>query len=66
MDELNVAISMAITGKYAEIWSHENSSNRDDKDDVFRLLKNLGELKAQGIITESEFEEKKKELLSRI
>jgi hypothetical protein len=66
MDELNVAISMAITGKLTEIWPHKDSSSGAAREDVIRLLKELGELKTQGIITESEFEEKKKELLSRI
>jgi membrane protease subunit (stomatin/prohibitin family) len=36
------------------------------KDEVVKLLKDLGELKAAGILTEDEFAEKKKELLSKI
>lgn len=36
------------------------------KDEVIKLLKDLGELKAAGILTEEEFAEKKKELLSKI
>jgi hypothetical protein len=35
-------------------------------DDVFLLLKRLGELRDSGVITSSEFEEKKKELLARL
>jgi len=36
------------------------------KDDVIQLLQKLGELKTAGILTEEEFAEKKKELLSKI
>ena len=41
-----------------------NASN--DNDEIFEDLKKLGELKAAGILTEEEFNEKKKELLSKI
>ena len=37
-----------------------------NKDEVIKLLKDLGELKAAGILTEEEFAEKKKELLNKI
>ena len=37
-----------------------------NKDEVIKLLKDLGDLKAAGILTEEEFTEKKKELLSKI
>lgn len=36
------------------------------KEEVIKLLKDLGELKAMGILTDEEFNEKKKELLSKI
>ena len=36
------------------------------KDEVIKLLKDLGDLKAVGVLTEEEFAEKKKELLSKI
>ena len=36
------------------------------KDEVIKILKDLGDLKAAGILTEEEFAEKKKELLSKI
>ncbi len=57
---------MAITGKFSEIKPQINAKDKDFKEDVVRLLKDLGDLKSQGIITETEFEEKKKELLSRL
>lgn len=37
-----------------------------NKDEVLKLLKELGELKSAGILTEEEFSEKKKELLSKL
>jgi membrane protease subunit (stomatin/prohibitin family) len=39
---------------------------QDNNDEVFEDLKKLGELKALGILTEDEFNEKKKELLTKI
>jgi hypothetical protein len=36
------------------------------KDEVFKMLRELGDLKTAGILTEEEFAEKKKELLSKI
>ena len=37
-----------------------------NKDEIVKLLKELGDLKTTGILTEEEFAEKKKELLSKI
>jgi len=37
-----------------------------NKDDIIQLLQKLGELKTAGILTDEEFTEKKKELLSKI
>jgi len=36
------------------------------KDEIMKLLKDLGELKASGILTEEEFDAKKKELLAKL
>lgn len=41
-------------------------ANAMGKDEVFKMLRELGELKSAGILTEEEFTEKKKELLSKI
>lgn len=43
-----------------------NNDHIDNNDDIFEDLKKLGELKAAGILTEEEFTEKKKELLTKI
>jgi membrane protease subunit (stomatin/prohibitin family) len=42
------------------------ASNNHDNDEVFEDLKKLGELKASGILTDDEFNAKKKELLSKL
>ncbi|MEM6264282.1 MAG: SPFH domain-containing protein [Bacteroidota bacterium] len=39
---------------------------QETKEDILKLLKELGELKTAGILTEEEFNDKKKELLARL
>jgi len=46
--------------------SNPTISSDDSNDEIIKLLKQLGELKVAGILTEEEFNEKKKELLSKI
>lgn len=46
--------------------SHGTSAPKEDKAQVMELLKQLGELKAAGILTEEEFAAKKAELLARL
>ncbi|MDC1384753.1 SPFH domain-containing protein [Crocinitomicaceae bacterium] len=49
--------------------THETSPNDHSQvsnDDLIKLLEQLGKLKASGILTEDEFNDKKKELLSKI
>jgi len=43
-----------------------NNSYSQTNDDIIELLKKLGELKSSGILTEEEFDLKKKELLNKI
>jgi hypothetical protein len=38
----------------------------ESKDQVMAMLKQLGELKAAGILTDTEFDTKKKELLAKL
>lgn len=45
--------------------AHDNSIAHNN-DEIIELLKKLGELKSSGIITQDEFDSKKKELLSKI
>lgn len=48
------------------IQQNQNNNSGVNKDEVLKLLKELGELKTAGILTEEEFTEKKKELLSKL
>jgi membrane protease subunit (stomatin/prohibitin family) len=51
---------------------NNNANNNSDKDekmskeDIMKTLKELGELKQMGVLTEAEFDEKKKELLAKL
>jgi membrane protease subunit (stomatin/prohibitin family) len=46
--------------------SGQNTTSKMTNDEIIKLLEQLGKLKADGILTEEEFNEKKKELLSKI
>lgn len=46
--------------------TNPNMSSAVSYDDIIKLLKQLGDLKTEGILTEEEFNEKKKELLNKI
>jgi len=46
--------------------NQQSGGEATSKDDIMKLLKELGELKAAGILTEEEFTEKKKELLANL
>lgn len=48
------------------IQQNQNSNTEVNKDEVLKLLKELGDLKTAGILTEEEFTEKKKELLTKL
>jgi len=48
------------------IQQNQNNNTGVNKDEVLKLLKELGELKTAGVLTEEEFTEKKKELLSKL
>lgn len=48
------------------IQQNQNNNTLVNKDEVLKLLKELGDLKTAGILTEEEFTEKKKELLSKL
>ncbi len=46
--------------------SSKKKTNDNDSDTIIDLIKKLGELHSAGILTDEEFSEKKKELLSKI
>jgi membrane protease subunit (stomatin/prohibitin family) len=45
---------------------NQDISSSNENEDTIKLLKQLGELKEAGILTEEEFAEKKKELLNKL
>jgi membrane protease subunit (stomatin/prohibitin family) len=49
-----------------QVQDQQIQNQQENNDEVFEDLKKLGELKALGILTEDEFNEKKKELLTKI
>lgn len=48
--------------------ANNNAGNNDkmSKEEIMKTLKDLGELKQMGVLTEAEFDEKKKELLAKL
>jgi uncharacterized Zn finger protein (UPF0148 family) len=69
-ENLPLTVFCQVCGKYAEKWSTEPIAKPQKvsktKVDVIEQIEKLAELKNKGIITQEEFENKKKELLSRI
>ena len=46
--------------------ANSNAGKAQTREEIMDTLKSLGELKASGVLTEEEFDAKKKELLSRL
>jgi len=67
---VGIGVAQPIASTMATMMSSATQNTQQpvsvSKDDVFKLLQSLGELKTAGILTEEEFTEKKKELLSKI
>lgn len=66
-------INMSMSGRLAEIWTLQPEGTEQHAspasttaEEAMDLLRQLGELKTSGLLSEAEFEEKKKELLGRI
>lgn len=59
-------INSGISGKYMSNSGAAIKGIAVQRDDVFGLLRQLNELKMQGILSDVEFENKKKELLARL
>ena len=74
-NEMLTVLNMGISGRLANIWEEQpaatsrvaqSSGSASIGDDIFEKLKKLDELRKVGIVSDAEFEEKKKELLSRL
>ncbi|MCF3109078.1 SPFH domain-containing protein [Niabella sp. CC-SYL272] len=61
-----VGAGVVLTNLMAQAGQPQQPAAAASKTDLMDVLKQLGELKSQGIITEEEFAEKKKEILARL
>jgi membrane protease subunit (stomatin/prohibitin family) len=64
-----IGLGFAMAGNMAGTMGNANAGQRppgESKDQIMAMLKQLGELKAAGILTDGEFDAKKKELLSKL
>lgn len=65
------AVSNNVSRRQANRWAQENDANTpvqeaptaSNTDDQFAQLKQLGELKEQGVLTQAEFDAKKAQIL---
>jgi tetratricopeptide (TPR) repeat protein len=68
--EIHLAVNMAKDGKFTDLWAKIPSDAdvlpSQTQSEIIVLITKLNELKTIGAISEAEFEEKKKELLSRL
>lgn len=51
--------------EYNKVYNN-HITNQDDKEKTINQIKKISELRDEGILTEDEFQEKKRELLSKI
>ena len=65
-----IGMGFAMAGNMANMMGGANAQNAqrqpESRDAIMKALKDLGELKAAGILTDAEFESKKKELLAKL
>ncbi len=64
------AIGMGVSGELARIWDAPKEAQAElpaaTREDVVRLLKELADLKAAGLLTEEEFDEKRRKYASML
>jgi len=64
-----IGMGFAMAGNMANMMGNANAQQRapgESKDQIMAMLKQLGELKAAGVLTDTEFDAKKKELLAKL
>ena len=66
-----IGMGFAMAGNMANMMGNANAGQpqrapAESKDQIMAMLKQLGELKAAGILTDTEFDTKKKELLAKL
>lgn len=69
LEGAGIGMGFAMAGQMANMMGGMGGAGRqqaESKDQIMSMLKQLGELKAAGILTDAEFEAKKKELLAKL
>ncbi|HEX7844056.1 MAG TPA: SHOCT domain-containing protein, partial [Kofleriaceae bacterium] len=67
-----IGLGFAMAGNMAGTMGNANAAQAaqrapaESKDQIMAMLKQLGELKSAGILTDAEFDAKKKELLAKL
>src|SRR5262249_12703831 len=65
-----IGLGFAMAGNMSNMMGNANAQHprapAESKDQIMAMLKQLGELKAAGILTDAEFDAKKKELLAKL
>ena len=62
-----IGLGFAMAGQMGNMMGGANAQRpTESREEIMSTLKQLGELKAAGILTDAEFEAKKKELLAKL
>ena len=67
LEGAGIGMGFAMAGQMAGMMGNANAQRApESKEQIMATLKQLGELKAAGILTDAEFDAKKKELLAKL
>ena len=70
LDGAGIGMGFAMAGQMAGMMGNANANQpgrpAESKDQIMAMLKQLGELKSAGILTDAEFDTKKRELLAKL
>ncbi len=66
LDGAGIGMGFAMANQMGGMMGQQQRPAGESKDQIMSMLKQLGELKAAGILTDAEFESKKKELLAKL
>jgi membrane protease subunit (stomatin/prohibitin family) len=66
LDGAGIGMGFAMANQMGGMMGQQQRPAGESKDQIMTMLKQLGELKAAGILTDAEFEAKKKELLAKL
>jgi membrane protease subunit (stomatin/prohibitin family) len=66
LDGAGIGMGFAMANQMGGMMGQQQRPAGESKDQIMSMLKQLGELKSAGILTDAEFEAKKKELLAKL